>query len=132
MGGRDGPPKPPRCPRGGSGRPGGAVAPLGNPPPEPIAPPGPALEARRRYLIATRLRTWQATQCPCETSLSTCSFSEHEGTRSAQRVWKRQPDGGLMGLGTSPSSRIRLRFMVGSGIGTAERSASVYGCFGFV
>src|SRR5437899_5776428 len=84
------------------------------------------------YLIATPVRTWQATQCPCETSLRTCSFCEHDGTRSAQRVWKRHPEGGLIGLGTSPSSRIRLRFIVGSGIGTADRSASVYGCFGFV
>src|SRR2546425_9291604 len=82
--------------------------------------------------IATPVRTWQATQWPRETSLSTCSFSEHDGTRSAQLVWKRHPEGGLIGLGTSPSSRIRLRFMVGSGMGTAERSASVYGCFGFV
>jgi len=38
------------------------------------------------YLIATPVRTWQATQWPRETSLSTCSFSEHDGTRSAHRV----------------------------------------------
>jgi hypothetical protein len=45
----------------------------------------------------------------------------------AQRVWKRQPLGGLMGLGTSPSSRMRLRLrsMTGSGMGTAESSAWV-------
>ncbi len=42
-----------------------------------------------------------------------------------QRVWKRHPDGGLIGLGTSPSSRMRLRLTEGSGIGTADRSASV-------
>src|SRR5213078_1832907 len=62
----------------------------------------------------------------------TWSFCEHEGTRSEQRVWNRQPEGGLIGLGTSPSRMIRLRLMVGSGIGTAESSASVYGCFGLV
>src|SRR5437660_10655918 len=80
----------------------------------------------------TPVRTWHATQWPGENSLRTCSFSEHDGTRSEHRVWKRHPDGGLIGLGTSPSSRIRFRFMVGSGIGTADSSASVYGCFGFV
>src|SRR6185295_15738377 len=77
-------------------------------------------------------RTWQATQWPAEISLSTCSFSEHEGTRSEHRVWKRQPDGGLIGLGTSPSRMIRLRRTAGSGMGTAESSASVYGCFGLL
>jgi hypothetical protein len=61
------------------------------------------------------VRTWQATQWLGEISFSTCSLVEHEGTRSAQRVWKRQPEGGLIG-----------------GIGTAESSASVYGCFGLV
>src|SRR5262249_21731306 len=75
--------------------------------------------------MATPVRTWQATQWPGEISFNTCSFTEHDGTRSAQRVWKRQPDGGLIGLGTSPSRMMRLRFTVGSGIGTAESSASV-------
>src|SRR6266545_7161841 len=77
-------------------------------------------------------RTWQATQCPGEICLRTCSFSEQEGTRMGQRVWNRQPDGGLIGLGTSPSSRIRLRLTAGSGMGTADSSASVYGCLGLV
>src|SRR5688500_18562721 len=86
----------------------------------------------RGYLMATPVRTWQATQWPGEISLSTCSFCEHDGTRRPQRVWKRHPDGGLMGLGTSPSSRMRLRFIVGSGMGTADSSASVYGWRGFV
>src|SRR3954467_71493 len=47
---------------------------------------------------------------------------------------KRQPLGGLIGLGTSPSSTIRSRFAArsGSGIGTAESSASVYGMIGLV
>ena len=42
-----------------------------------------------------------------------------------QRVWKWQPEGGLIGLGTSPSRTMRLRLTAGSGIGTADSSASV-------
>jgi hypothetical protein len=42
-----------------------------------------------------------------------------------QRVWKQHPDGGRIGLGISPCRRMRCRFTVGSGIGTAESSASV-------
>src|SRR5262245_47875071 len=90
--------------------------------------------ARRAPLRRARRyeRTWHATQWPAETSFSTCSFSEQEGTRSEHRVWKRHPEGGLMGLGTSPSRMIRLRRTAGSGMGTAESSASVYGCFGLL
>src|SRR5205823_9621673 len=89
---------------------------------------------RRRwdYPVATPVRTWHATQCPGEICFRTCSFCEHDGTRRPQRVWNRQPDGGLIGLGTSPSRMIRFRFTVGSGMGTAESSASVYGCLGLV
>ena len=48
---------------------------------------------------------------------------------SQQRVWKRQPGGGLTGLGTSPlrMTRLRLRSATGSGTGTADSSARVYG-----
>ena len=49
-----------------------------------------------------------------------------------QRVWKWQPEGGRIGLGTSPCSGMRLRFTFGSGIGTADSGASVYGCSGCV
>jgi len=42
-----------------------------------------------------------------------------------QRVWKRHPDGGAAGLGTSPFSMIRLRAAFGTGCGTADNSASV-------
>ena len=42
-----------------------------------------------------------------------------------QRGWKRQPLGGLAGLGTSPSRMIRFRARVGSGTGIAEISAFV-------
>ena len=75
-------------------------------------------------VAATPVRTWQATQWPGETSVSTCSLCEQDGTRNAQRVWKRQPLGGLIGLGTSPSRMIRWRFTVGSGTGTADNRAS--------
>ena len=49
-----------------------------------------------------------------------------------QRGWNTQPLGGLAGLGTSPSRTMRRRdrSVCGSGIGTAESSASVYGCCG--
>ena len=44
------------------------------------------------------------------------SYSQH-------RVWNRQPGGGLTGDGTSPVriTRLRLRSVLGSGMGTAER-----------
>ena len=47
--------------------------------------------------------------------------------KRGQRVWKRQPLGGLIGLGTSPSSTMRSRVAldIGVGIGTAESSAWV-------
>ena len=49
-----------------------------------------------------------------------------------QRVWKRQPDGGLIGLGGSPvtTARSRARFCLGSGIGIAPSRADVYGWIG--
>ena len=45
--------------------------------------------------------------------------------RMRQRVWKWHPAGGRIGLGTSPSSRMRWRLTSGSGIGTADSRASV-------
>ena len=53
-------------------------------------------------------------------------------SRSQHRVWKWQPDGGLTGDGTSPLRMIRRRrrSTFGSGIGTADRSATVYGWSG--
>jgi hypothetical protein len=54
-------------------------------------------------------------------------------------VWNRQAGGGLSGLGTSPSSLIRWRRsrwpvepVSGSGTGTAESNATVYGCRGLL
>jgi hypothetical protein len=52
--------------------------------------------------------------------------------RSQQRVWNRQPDGGLTGDGTSPSRMIRRRLSrpLGETAGTADSRAIVYGCIG--
>src|ERR1051325_4996858 len=74
---------------------------------------------------------WQAANCPgaCSTSGGT-SVLQIGNCAMGQRVWKTQPDGGLSGVGMSPLSRIRLFFSDGSGIGTAESSAFVYGCSG--
>ena len=47
------------------------------------------------------------------------------GSAYGQRVWKWQPLGGLIGLGTSPSMIIFWRLARGSGTGAAARSASV-------
>ena len=44
-----------------------------------------------------------------------------------QRVFKRQPSGGSIALGTTPSNRTCFCLAVGSGIGTADSKASVYG-----
>jgi len=47
-------------------------------------------------------------------------------------VWKWQPVGGAIGLGTSPAKRMRWRFTFGSGIGTDDNSAAGEGCRGKV
>src|SRR5437764_11775583 len=46
---------------------------------------------------------------------------------NGQLVWKRHPDGGLIGEGTSPSKTMRWRdaSISGSGTGTAEMSVLV-------
>ena len=76
---------------------------------------------------------WQATGCP-EPPWDTSGGSSCAQISFAfqQRVRKRQPDGGLAGLGTSPSSMILVRLPRWSGdsIGTADSSACVYGCIG--
>ena len=73
---------------------------------------------------------WQRMRCPSSTSTSGGSCSTQIGPRKrGQRVWKTQPDGGEAALGMSPSSLIRSR-PPPSIVGTAERSASVYGWCG--
>ena len=66
-----------------------------------------------------------------------CASSMSGGTTSAQmagspscwrtwqRGWKRQPDGGFTGLGTSPLRMTRWRRISGLGTGMADMSASV-------
>ena len=75
---------------------------------------------------------WQALGWPWPRSMSAGSSSAQIGCAFQQRVRNRQPDGGFAGLGTSPSSTIRLRLprWPGSSIGTADSSACVYGCDG--
>src|SRR5215212_5597939 len=67
----------------------------------------------------------QATVWWGETSRRSGSMREQSGMASGQRVWKRQPEGGLMGVGTSPFKTIRSRLRVGSGTGMAESRARV-------
>jgi hypothetical protein len=44
---------------------------------------------------------------------------------TGQRVRNTQPDGGLIGLGTSPFRMVRVRFAPGAVDGTADSSACV-------
>src|ERR1700737_2110242 len=78
---------------------------------------------------------WQAATWPGRPCASSGgSISEHTpGTRAiGQRVWKRQPLGGLTGEGISPFSGIgsRLASRRGSGTGMELSKALVYGCCG--
>src|SRR6266566_915289 len=80
------------------------------------------LRASRRYC------TWlQATQWLGRNSRNSGRTRWHSATASGQRGWKTQPGGGLIGLGTSPTTgrNARLASTVGSGTGTAARSAVV-------
>ena len=73
---------------------------------------------------------WQLIMCPGSTSISGGSVTSHRPRMTrGQRVLKTQPDGGLAGLGISPSRMIRRRSSP-STFGTADSSASVYGWFG--
>ena len=73
---------------------------------------------------------WQRMRWAPSTSTSGGSCSTQIGPRNrGQRVWKTHPEGGEAALGMSPSRRIRSR-PPPSIVGTAERSASVYGWCG--
>ena len=52
---------------------------------------------------------WQATLLPGRYSRSSGRSVRQRSTAIGQRGWKRQPDGGLIGLGTSPVRTMRLR-----------------------
>ena len=56
-------------------------------------------------------------------SVSGGSVVMQRSVARGQRVWNRQPSGGLIGEGTSPVtvSRLRARFSAGSGIGIARQ-----------
>ena len=66
------------------------------------------------------------------TSASGGTTSFHFSIAQGQRVWNGQPEGGFMGDGTSPCKTMRRRVdsATGSGTGTAEMSAFVYGIRG--
>src|SRR5579883_809075 len=68
---------------------------------------------------------WQAAKWSSPVSFSAGVSTRQRSKTKGQRVWKRQPLGGLAGLGTSPLSTMRLGGVVGSGRGTAESSAFV-------
>ncbi|MNY05363.1 hypothetical protein D3C86_1380830 [compost metagenome] len=68
---------------------------------------------------------WQATKCSAPMSLKAGSAVLQMSFAKGQRVWKRQPEGGLTGLGMSPWRMMRSLRTVGSGMGTAESSAWV-------
>ena len=69
----------------------------------------------------------QATAPPCRVGPRAGTSLRQRSIACGQRVWKWQPGGGRIGLGTSPCSRMCWRLTCGSGIGTADSSASVYG-----
>ena len=80
---------------------------------------------------------WHATRWPSPMSRNSGSIvAQCSGlpsrSRSQQRVWKRQPDGGLAGDGMSPLSTSRFLRIRGSGFGIADRRATVYGWRGLV
>ena len=79
-------------------------------------------------------RNGTTTAWPLSSTRSTGSSAEQRSglprrSRSQQRVWKRQPDGGAAGDGTSPRRMIRRRRFStpGSGMGIADSRATVYG-----
>ena len=67
-----------------------------------------------------------ATEWPGATSRSArASGSAQAGSANGHRVRKTQPDGGFIGLGTSPSSSMRDFGASGSGSGAADSRAMV-------
>src|SRR6185369_3318408 len=66
---------------------------------------------------------WQAAARPLASATSAGISARQRSRTCGQRVWKRQPGGGAIGLGTSPSRMMRFRRAAGSGTGTAESSA---------
>ena len=86
------------------------------------------LGRRRSAIGQVSSGKWQAAMAGSPLGASCGSSTSHvPGWKRGQRGWKRQAAGGLIGLGTSPSSTIglRARATFGFGIGTADSSAPV-------
>src|SRR4029077_10752749 len=73
---------------------------------------------------------WQAVKRSGFTSRQAGSSVRQCGMALGQRGWKRQPVGGLIGLGISPDSTMRWRRVPGWSGRAAESSACVYGWSG--
>ena len=88
-----------------------------------------AHDPRHRLIRLIRAREVARDGWPCPRSTSAGSSCAHWSTVFQQRVRKRQPEGGSCAFGSSPVStmRRRSRSPAGSGSGTAESSACVYG-----
>ena len=83
--------------------------------------PGPA--RRRGGAAQLPMGKWQATWWPGAISRISGTSSAQRASARGQRVRKRQPDGGLMGLGRLPGQGGRQRGASGSG-STAEASSA--------
>jgi hypothetical protein len=87
----------------------------------------PGFSVETPQLDASQRTSLQATQWPGRTSRSSGRIRLQLSTAIGQRGWNTQPDGGWIGLGTSPFTGRNLRpaSTLGSGTGTASRSARV-------
>ena len=63
---------------------------------------------------------WQATVWPVASSRRSGSSLAQSSWAFQQRVRKRQPEGGSMGLGTSPVSRMRVRWAACAAVGVGD------------
>ena len=125
------------------------------PPPRPLWSNTPTTRAASETTLMTRVRIvrklrtaqcyreeirfiysgkWHADCCPVTRTTSSGSVCAHNSVAFQHLVLKRHPDGGFTGEGTSPSNMIRCRdrSTFGSGNGTADSSAFVYGCDGWL
>src|SRR5207237_4280782 len=85
--------------------------------------------ARSKPASASSAR-WQATVCPDASERSRGSSTRQTSTASGQRGWNGQPGGGCPGSAGIPGTTMRFVVATMSRLGTAVRSACVYGCAG--
>ena len=87
----------------------------------------PRRRAAEGAVVADAACRWHATARPAPRSVSAGSSVLHLSKAFGQRGWKRQPDGGLSTLGTSPCTMAcgRCASTSGSATGIAASSASV-------